>query len=96
MVGHFQDLLEAKVSERPLYPELTYHPIGGKFGRTICQWHFNEMDSLLTDINRLRCTLNKQPISAEALYDMETSACGHVDYLSKLSVYATDLVFLKN
>ena len=92
MIGHFQDLLAAKGKERNLHNNLVDHPLGGRFGRTVAQWHLNEMEAFLTEINKFRKELNKSPISAEVLYNVETSACGHVDYSSKLALYATELV----
>jgi hypothetical protein len=56
-------------------------------------WHRYEMDELLSAINFERAKLRKASIDMRELLAIESSAAGHVDYASKLALYAADLVY---
>lgn len=55
-------------------------------------WHRYELEQLLSSVNWERAKMGKKDLSMCDLVRKETSAAGHVDYTTKLSFYAAELV----
>jgi hypothetical protein len=90
-IQHFRDTFAKAAENRKAHETLVPHPLGRKYGHTVPQWHLNEMQIMLNEINHLRREARKEPIKPQQLFDAEVTACGHVDYAIKLSIYATEL-----
>lgn len=57
------------------------------------EWVLHERNAMYAAINKERKLFKKAPIAIETFVRVENCAKGHCDYASKLSLYATELVF---
>jgi hypothetical protein len=86
-VGHFAEIIRQMAAERNAHNALVPHPLGGpRFEREVRQWHLNEINALLTEINRIRRECQKGAITFETLAIRESFATGHYDYAWKLAI----------
>ena len=90
LIQHFEEVFEATAASRSKYQERVQHPIYPK--QTCTLWHVHEVNAMTAEVNRLRLQLGKEPVALEAVYRVETQACGHVDYARKFSLYCAELV----
>lgn len=81
---YFKRAFALAASDRYRRPELD--PVTGEPG-----WVLHERESLLEAVNRLRSRRNLPPMTAADVAAAETSAKGHIDYVTKLSYRLADL-----
>lgn len=90
LIEHFVEVFEATAASRSKFQERITHPLYPK--QTCTQWHVHEVNAMTAEINRLRLKQGKEAIPLEAVYRVETQACGHVDYARKFALYCAELV----